>query len=320
MTWDWRSIVEQYNVSYVASGPSTAKNNIYVDCPFCGAPGVGKHHMGLSLVGSAWGCWKDSSHRGIKPARLLRRLLRITWEEADSLVGTGTSLLQFDEIRRRLEPATPTPDPAPVEFNEEFESLASPRGLPYREYLENRGFENPSSLSEHYSLLIARTGEYKSRIILPIIEDKKIFGWTARSIANAELRYKASSRLLGSFLFNFDPVKRGGRVLILVEGPFDALKLDYYGAALGVRAVALMGTALTAGKAKRLVLLSKRFDDVRIMLDATEMRNTLMIQSSLSFLGVRPLWLTGVKDAGELSKAEVIALSERTVKEIRVSA
>ena len=56
-------------------------------CPWCD-PGNPQHYiLTINLHGKGWFCWKDRTHRGVRNARLVAALLRISLAEARSLAG-----------------------------------------------------------------------------------------------------------------------------------------------------------------------------------------------------------------------------------------
>jgi len=124
-----------------------------------------------------------------------------------------------------------------------------------------------------YTLRAGISGEYKDRVIFPVFENGEVVTFTARSIyPEAELRYKnlpvAESVVdLKSTLFNYDALLTFGKVLVITEGPVDALKLDLYGAEQGIRAVALCGIAPTAEQLQILWNYSVNFDKVTVGFD-----------------------------------------------------
>jgi DNA primase len=193
-----------------------------------------------------------------------------------------------------------------------FRVEPGPRGNRYLQYLQDRGFQDPIEVSRRYRLRSALEGPFSWRIVLPLYEEGRLVGWTGRAIdRRAEIRYRTHPEdgTVQDRVFNYDKASKGGRLLVLCEGPFDALKVDVYGRALRARAVAVLGLQLTEGKIERVRRLSQSFDRVAIMLDREAYGRSSRFASQLAAaVGRRPILLRlpeDRKDPGELSKIEV---------------
>src|ERR1700749_2815452 len=88
--FDWVYFLESRGIEYSDRGPSTSRGNVYIHCVFCGDEDQGRH-MGVSILGRGWGCWKNSAHRGIAPTRLIQALLGCSWDEAARIGTAGKS-------------------------------------------------------------------------------------------------------------------------------------------------------------------------------------------------------------------------------------
>lgn len=335
MRFNWKSFLEQRRIDYVTSGPNTKKGNLSIKCPFCGESDPSQH-LGINPKNGAWGCLRNKTHRGRSPIRLLQQLLRCTVEEAQRLAG----------IKERL---TPTTDAlaesfralagggaqeaarynGPLKLLPEFKPLlnGSVFARPFVEYLRQRGFREAqlSWVAKAYELCYATKGLYAYRIIIPIYDRYgALLSWTARSIsADAQPRYRtlrvsadddgpvaklaANATILGlPLLWRVD----NPRVLVLCEGPFDALKITAFGQALGVYATALFGLNVYPTQVELVQQLSERFEKVYLLLDEGTEFQRLRLLDTLSSVGAIPLSVPyGRKDPGELTGAEVVNLS-----------
>ena len=184
-------------------------------------------------------------------------------------------------------------------------------------YLENRGF-NISILQKKFGIKGGGlAGEWSYRIIIPIFYEGRLVSWTGRSILSKELikelnvpRYKnlsveASAVNPKDILFNIDNCR--GNSVIMVEGPFDVLKM-------GDDCCCSLGTSVT--NAQKL-LISKKFNKVFLAFDSEE-----SAQEKARKLG-RELFQIGVdvevvdvcadyvkNDPGELVESEVIQIKK----------
>lgn len=136
-----------------------------------------------------------------------------------------------------------------------------------RKYLKSRNF-NPSYLHKKYNVVGGGiVGDWKYRIIIPVIIDGKIVSWTGRSILEKSkldelkipryknLEIKKSVINPKECLFNLDNSKN--KTVVLTEGPFDVMRL-------GNDFICSFGTSLTQSQIKEIKL---RYDKVFIMFD-----------------------------------------------------
>ena len=136
-----------------------------------------------------------------------------------------------------------------------------------RKYLKSRNF-NPSYLHKKYNVVGGGiVGDWKYRIIIPVIINGKIVSWTGRSILEKSkldelkipryknLEIKKSVINPKECLFNLDNSKN--KTVVLTEGPFDVMRL-------GDDFICGFGTSLTQSQIKEIRL---RYDKVFIMFD-----------------------------------------------------
>ena len=136
-----------------------------------------------------------------------------------------------------------------------------------RKYLKSRNF-NPSYLHKKYNVVGGGiVGDWKYRIIIPVIINGKIVSWTGRSILEKSkldelkipryknLEIKKSVINPKECLFNLDNSKN--KTVVLTEGPFDVMRL-------GDDFICSFGTSLTQSQIKEIRL---RYDKVFIMFD-----------------------------------------------------
>lgn len=305
MRFDIKSFLDAQGIHYVTSGRNVAKDHINIKCPACGNADPSEH-MGIRLSDGAWGCWRDRDHRGRDIARLIRMILNCSLEEARRIVGRP--LFEDDD--------TTIDDVAREDFYDQTNAaiehgmeggveLSMPREFRplwrdnkrarfrFLRYLHSRGFKHSEVLSvcRLYNLRYCVTGRYADRIIIPITYKGALVTWTSRSIyPNAGLRYLSLSAedsvvSVKHLVYNYDKAARGGKRLIIVEGPMDVLKLDFYGRSRGVRAVGLISMTMERPQRDMLHKLSKKFAEVCPLLDSSEeLGGQMGLESELSFL------------------------------------
>ncbi len=329
---DWKRLLTEQRIPYIESGANVKRGELAIQCPFCGSADPSKH-MGLNLETGWWSCWRNrSAHSGKSPLRLLMRLLGVPYGRAREIAGLGDDYVDpegFDAVAARVMGRNKDIRPEQIErrfldLDPGFKVITSNmRTRRHWNYLYTRGFtggseagEDVDVLCELYDLRAGVSGEWADRLILPYYQDGKLVTWTARAISPATIRYrdlaiKHSLLAPKETLFNHDCINQGGRALVIVEGPIDALKIDFYGRLYGVRAVALSTNSIKDAQAFLLQDAADRFERTIVMMDNASslgLIDSMRMKQALFFLNnVEALPVPdGAKDAGELSPKQVI--------------
>lgn len=215
---DIRSILKTYGVSFRENNKS-----LILDCPKC------NHSQKLYIRKSdgRFICFSCSSRQGYTGTvdELLSELLNLPLEEIDEHINTGPHLFSLVEDQIAFEPK-PLPS-----------HIADPNSFafgPAREYLYSRGITE--EMISFYRILYDPVSK---RIIFPIYDDYHFIGWTDRialpekdlikvnrfgeeyRIPKSYNNFPKSEYLLFEDLWDWSKLDH----LILVEGPFDAMKL-----------------------------------------------------------------------------------------------
>lgn len=327
--FDWLDFFREHHISYVLAGPNIKRGEAGIKCPFC-ASADPSHHMGISLELGWWSCWRNRSmHSGKSPLRLIMKLLNVPYGRARQLAGLGDDYVDpegFDAIAARLMGRNNEARPGQVErryleFDRDFvpitDKFKTRRAWNY--LYATRGFNDHANdvddLVHNYKLMTANSGMFQDRVIIPYYEDKKLVTWSARAIGESEMRYRdlpLKHCLLPpkKTLYNCDAILEGGKILCLVEGPMDVMKMDFYGKPYGVRAVGLSTNSISERQSFLLQPASETFDLVVTMLDnATRIAiaDSFRMQADLFFLRnlkSKPIPF-GKKDTGALLPQEV---------------
>lgn len=324
MTIDWRRLLADHRVPFVERGANVSRGEINIQCPFCGSADPSQH-MGLNLQTGFWACWRNAEHRGKSPVRLLVRLLRVSVKTARELAGLDDTYVDpdgFANVVQRLlyPPAKASVETRPpLDFPNSFRAITTSAATArHWRYLEGRrGFEDVAKLCADYELCADIGGKWEGRIVLPYIVGGELVAWSGRAIGRAELRYRdldsSECRVqIRETFYNVDATTDCTTALVIVEGPFDALKLDHYGKEFGVRAVALSTNSISEDQLMLIHEVSYEVPRVLVMLDT---KSTLGIVDSMRMrqrlAGARNVSITSVPfnagDAGELSPREVRA-------------
>lgn len=325
-TLDWRRILTENHIPFIDKGPNVKRGEINVRCAFCGSADP-SFHMGLSLETGWWACWRNrQQHSGKSPLRLLMRLLHVSYWRAREIAGLGDDYIDpdgFDAVAARVmgrDLHIAKPDNIQRDFLDlprEFSPL-SRGGARFDAYMRDARDFGPATslLHEYYTVCYAQTGDWRDRIILPYIVNGEIVAWTGRAIAPSSIRYRDLDRdsclvPIKETLYNHDAGTKPGKVLMLTEGPVDALKVDVYGREVGVRAVALSTNSASDAQMFILEEMALCFETVVVVMDnaselsivdSMRMRQRLM---SIPNARIEPVPY-GRKDPGELSPQQAV--------------
>lgn len=290
--FDWREFFDEQRIPYVERGANVSRGEINIRCPFCGSADP-SHHMGLNLETGWWSCWRNrSQHSGKSPLRLIMKLLGVPYGQAREIAGLGDDYVDpegFDSVAARILGRIKTDGPAPIaerrfltldEFKPITEAVRTRRHWNYL-YRDrgfsgtNRGIEDVDALVKQYRLCAApqSSKHWADRIIIPYYYEKKLVTWTGRALGSSVRRYRDLETDLSLMapketLFNHDVMIGGGRVLLVQEGPFDALKVDFYGQHYGVRSVGLSTNSISEDQAHLLKLAETTFERTIVVMDS----------------------------------------------------
>jgi hypothetical protein len=127
---------------------------------------------------------------------------------------------------------------------------------------------------------------FNSRIIIPFLYKGEIVGWTARAINDAQPKYLSEQQ--PGYVFNLDNQQDDRELVIIAEGPFDALSID--GCALLGAEIKDSQNWLLKQLGKELVLVPDR--------DAAGLA-TLEQAIELGWSVSMPDWPNGIKDIND---------------------
>jgi hypothetical protein len=313
----WERVLAEHRVPYITAGPNVKRGELNIRCPFCGSADP-SYHMGLNLDTGWWACWRNrAQHSGKSPLRLLMKLLRVPYAQAREIAGLGSDYVDpegFDAVAARMLQRGEDARPGSVErrvlhLGEDFDPITShPRLRRFWNYLYQRGFSGSSRLGEDVDVLcsfyklhagdgstkqwgwLAELARSRHPAVLP---GRKLVTWTGRAITPSSKRYQdlaTELSLVGATketLYNHDAIYAGGKALVLVEGPFDVLKLDFYGMPWGVRSVGLSTNSISESQAFLLQPAAAKFDRVIVMMDDADglgIVDSMRMEQELQFL------------------------------------
>lgn len=321
LRFDWMRFLGEYNIPFVEKGANVGRGNVNIVCPFCVDP---SEHMGVSLTTSKWGCWRCNKG-GTYPGPLLCRLLNTTSSAAEQIIeghqesNPDAFESLFEQQRDVMRAQSRIEIRLPTNFKPMWHSRSA--AARYLDYLAvDRGFaEHAQAVALRYQLHYAMTGPYSYRIIMPVYHSARLVSYVGRTIGDAKPRYKTEGdSVLKTCIANHDWLMRPWQskdTLLITEGPFDFMKMDFVGRTLGMHATCTFGTAFNKEQVALLAkLLRQRFTRGLVLFDNEARAEGLGLADQLSELcGKSVLSVTCGQagfdsDPGGLSLADAHAL------------
>ncbi len=290
MSFSWKQFCDEHGIRYVSSGSNVKRGNIAAHCVFCGSDDK-SFHLGLSLTDGRWACWRNDSHRSGDPAKLVMALLGCTYADAKAITGDSSPLPTQDSLsdlslRLKTLDSSETKAKTIVKMPEDFRPLGSDRPTHVAwNYLKTRGFQDAdlNCVVKAYELMVGFEGMWKNRIIFPILVEGKLKGWQGRSISQtSRLRFLTEPEDAKNHVFNYDLADLGGNILVIVEGLFGCLKVDYYGWPSAIRACAVMGLQVKSTQIAEIYRLAPKFKKLLLLFDPGAEGQVANLASKLS--------------------------------------
>lgn len=247
----WRELFNEIRVEWIDRGPNVGKGNINIKCPFCGNQDR-SHHLGVAERKDAYFCYRDPDrHSGRSlPALLIK--LGVSHHEVDRLL----TRYRVPELGR--EEAAPEVKLKPGEILTQWRRfIGAENNGEALDYLEARGFGNARRLCQRFGLRSAIEGIWCNRLLMPLHISGGLVGWTGRGLRmTMSPKYITHSPSENSPIYAPIPLPGYDRQkLVIVEGPFDALKLAAFASEDMYRVAALAGKFLNPPRVSELMTL-----------------------------------------------------------------
>lgn len=343
MTFDWLTFLKQNSIPY-STGARNMRGNVGISCPWCGSTGDGvTDRLGISTAGLGWRCWKNpEEHKGRAPHRLIMALLGCSYNEAAGIAGHGGESMEDipdwrlgAEIEKIMRGGPTSQKAGRTEFPPGIPQIRSVSGLsqsPFVKYLRGRGYQSDQEvlrLANQYGLRCAIRGPFAYRVVFPIVHPEGLVGWTGRTITKTDhVRYKTLSadpekaRAQGlpvavlktdESLWNYDHVSTCEcRTLVVCEGPFDAMRVDWLGRPRGIAATCVFKKHVSDQQAELLAAVRPKFERAFLMLDPDAWADSIGAMDRLRFLDLLPgpRLPEGIEDPAMMSEKLVHTMFE----------
>lgn len=150
------------------------------------------------------------------------------------------------------------------------------------EYARSRKFT-----LEDYNFHWSPELQYRDRLIVPFYYERRLVGWTARSIkSNARPKYISSQQ--PGYVFNIDNQHYKKLFAIVVEGPLDAIHID---------GVAVLKNEISE---QQVMILNRLRKDIIVLPDRDLPGRSMMEQAlELGYSVSMPEWDKDIKDVGD---------------------
>jgi hypothetical protein len=299
MSFDALSFLRENGIQYFEEGANVQSGWVGVQCPFCSDH---SNHGGFNLSAGYYNCWRCGGHRVVD---YIVEVLRIPEYEAWDIHDRYSTrdLLLHKLNSKKIAKAQSVEMPG-----EELTKY-------HRRYLKSRGFD-PDFIQSKYGVKgTGPLGDFKLRLMIPIIYHKQVVSYTGRDITGRQqIRYK-TLRVEDSVinpkhvLYNVDNCT--GDWVGVVEGPIDCWRM-------GDNFCAGLGTSFTDQQIRMLSFYERvafLFDPEPEAQARAEKYGVL-----LSSLGVRKVITVDVeldKDPGEFSERMASRVRDRILHLLR---
>jgi hypothetical protein len=153
--------------------------------------------------------------------------------------------------------------------------------VPVLEYLAQRNL-----YLEDYQFYWTPKIGFSNRVIIPFLKDNVIVGYTARSIGDGKPKYISEQQ--PGYVFNLDRQHGNRNVVIVCEGPFDAISID---------GCALLGAEIKDSQNWLLKQLGKEI----VLVPDRDKAGLLTVEQALEYgwSVSMPNWPEGIKDVND---------------------
>lgn len=303
-SFDFIRFCNERGVGYITEGHKHCQDGwIQVRCPFCS--GSRGWHLGFNTTSNVFNCWRCGRHSFKKT---LKGITNITDQEIKKILAKYSSTMSHfkrEKPKKKMQVL--------IRREAKWPKGTGILRIMHKEYLINRGF-NPNKLITDWGIRGTYTyGDYKYRIIAPIMLQGKMVSFQGRDVTNlSSLKYKACRKKdeaihHKNIMYGMDHVPKDQKRIIVVEGIFDVWRLG--------KGNAVCSFGIVHRPPQLAMLYEFGFKEVFLLFDPEyqAQKQADKITATLANMGVETFIVNGPvnKDPGEYSSEEVNELLEK---------
>jgi len=302
-------LYQDFSINYLTEGHKHCRAGwVNTECPFCIGKGNPGYHLGYELESNHFVCWRCGWHPIIPT---ISKLINVNENQVKEIIKNYGGFVYTPHKEK------------PIKIQVKSLKLPSgsiPLGIKHKTYLESRGFD-PDLLEKEWNLMatgpisILDNIDYKFRIIIPFIWDKKQVSFDSRDITgkhpNKYMACPLDLEVIPHKDILYGDQSAWGKTGIGVEGPTDVWRF-------GKNAVATSGIKYTP---KQVRLIAKTFKRFAVCFDgpsetsnekqAAEQAETLV--ADLRFRRVDAFKVNIKGDPGGMSQSEADYLVKQLI-------
>jgi hypothetical protein len=295
MSINFTKILSEERIEWFDRGANTSRGHISIRCPWCG-PSDPSHHLSINESTGAYFCYRNSKHAG-RSAPWLLKALGVNPRRIDSILASAGI--------RRTEKIEPERQREVPQWNRFVPATQSETAIAY---MRERGFPDPEQTIKKFDLRVALNGPNAQRLLFPIIMPSGDIAFTGRALQPNMTPKYLTHESVRKGIYVPKPIEHP-KLALLVEGPFDALKIAAFEP--NILVIALLGLAMSAEKISQIIACSEGAQFYGVAIDSTEpVSKAYGLIHELSIAVRKSAFrceLPGSKDPGEMSGQEIRA-------------
>ncbi len=251
-------------IEYRSSGKNVGYGNINICCLYCEE---GRYHLSISLKKDVFVCWICGEKGSYE--KLISKLKNISYSETKEIINPQNDLKKIlnersDKNMQKTEEIIKNKNFKLPLYCKPFvkDSVNIWQKAAYR-FLQEKYNLSWNEILQAYLHYCFWGKKYRNCIIIPIYKDRKLVNYIARTWdKSSNKRYincsnEESLANTKTLLYNYDNIRIGQNMVIVVEGAFDAIKsgLDRTVATLGSEISKEQIELLVNLKAKKVIVL-----------------------------------------------------------------
>ena len=242
----WRALLDALRIQWRDRGANTSRGNVNLKCPWCGRLDP-SHHLTINEETNEYYCYRAPKQHSGRSTPWLLMGLGVKPHLIDGILS------EFSDRHQPRSVLTAVPS-SPINWDKFAPADTS---APALEYMAGRGY--PRSVTSAFDLRFTNVGRNSWRILMPLSLFGDVTGFTGRAIiAGTDPRYLMNETFPGS-LYLPDRIMpaQDVNILLLCEGPFDALSVAVTTSSADVYPASILGVALPSERLLHIAALAR---------------------------------------------------------------